>query len=74
MDIRTQYSLEIQTIQNDLTILINSQVYEIEKCPGVPSVSTVGKRLLKNLNDLLGKIDHGKPGMIEEFGKYFNEV
>ena len=73
MELKEKYSIEIQDIQSDLDILMRKQIYEVEKRPGVPSVSKVGERLCENLNKLLYKIENDKPGSIEEFAEYFRD-
>lgn len=66
MNLKDRYTFELRDIEDDLRLLIHSQVYEIDKRPGVPRVSTVGKRLMERLNDLLYKIENDKPGKMGE--------
>lgn len=74
MDFMERYTFELRDIQDDLSILIQNHVYEIDKRPGNPCVSTVGKRLVVKLNDLLNKIEQDKPGKMEEMERYFKEM
>lgn len=67
MDIKNKYSLELQAIRNDLENLEKGNIYEIKGTPGVPSHYTIYKRLTKNLNDLLNKIENNQDGAIEYF-------
>lgn len=41
--------LKIQSIRQDIEILKKSQIYEIDRVPGVPRCSTVGTRLEKKI-------------------------
>ncbi len=48
----------INDLENDIDLLKNGHIYELEKCPGIPSCSTIGKRMQERL-DMLVKLYEG---------------
>lgn len=71
MDIKT-YSLEIDSINQDLEILINRKIYEIDTVPGNPTCNKVGTRLQSKINILLNKIAQNQSGDIEKAAACLN--
>lgn len=65
MNLREKYTLEIQSIWQDIEVLKKGQIYELDRVPGVPRCSTVGQRLEEKLTTLLSKIEQDVDGSIE---------
>lgn len=74
IDINSKYSLELTSIKNDLDNIRIGNIYEIQKCRGVPKCSTLADRLEKNIADLLYKINNDKSGNIEIAAEHINEI
>ncbi len=49
----------INGLENDIDLLKNRHIYEIEKCPGIPSCYTMAQRMQERL-DMLVKLYEGK--------------
>ncbi len=65
MNLREKYTLEIQSIWQDIEALKKGQIYEIDSAPGVPRCSTIGRRLEERFAALLAKIELDAEGNIE---------
>lgn len=65
MNLREKYTLEIQSIWQDIEALKKGQIYEIDSVPGVPQCSTIGRRLEERFTALLAKIELDAEGDIE---------
>lgn len=65
MKLREKYTLEIQSIYQDIEVLKKGQIYELDRVPGIPRCSTVGRRLEEKLTTLLSKIEQDVDGSIE---------
>ena len=65
MKLREKYTLEIQSIYQDIEVLKKGQIYELDRVSGIPRCSTVGRRLEEKLTILLSKIERDVDGSIE---------
>ena len=43
---RTDISIKITSIENDLELLKNCHIHELEKVPGTPKCSTLANRMM----------------------------
>ena len=68
-EISEEYGPELSKIQNKLNQLEKGRVYELSKAQMDGYLSTNVHQLHEMINDLLGKIQYGKPGIKEDMRK-----
>lgn len=72
IDIRGRFAGEISEIDYILTNLENGRVAEISNYGGDGSIAHNVKKLRKELNDLLNKIQYDKDSALEEVDELFS--
>ena len=54
---RTDISIKITSIENDLELLKNGHIHELEKVPGTPKCSTLANRMKHDLESIVSGYD-----------------
>ena len=54
-------NMKISSLQQDIEMLKNNQIYEHDNVPGVPSAATLGHRIEDKLNEILRLFEEIEP-------------
>ena len=72
--IKERYSIELNSIHNELMDYKNGHYYERLHSRGVPLITTIGKRIQTLTTDLFLKVTEDKPGAAEQIIKCSEQI
>lgn len=72
--IKERYSIELNSIHNELMDYKNGHYYECLHSRGVPLITTIGKRIQILTTDLFQKVTEDRPGAAEQIIKCSEQI